>query len=67
MKFEIFKLKSVTSTNDVAVNLIKENQKRIGCVCAEKQTQGRGTYGKEWISEKGNLFLTIFFPLEKFL
>ena len=30
MKFEILKFKSVTSTNDVAVNLIKEKKKLIG-------------------------------------
>ena len=64
MKFEILKFKSVTSTNDVAVNLIKEKKKLIGCVCSEVQTKGRGTYGKKWISEKGNLFLTLFFPLD---
>ena len=64
MKFEILKFKSVTSTNDVAVNLIKEKKKLTGCVCSELQTKGRGTYGKKWISEKGNLFLTLFFPLD---
>ena len=35
MKFEIFKFESVTSTNDVAINLIKEEQKEIGCVYAD--------------------------------
>ena len=64
MKFEIFKFKSVTSTNDVAINLIKENHKNIGYVYAEIQTKGRGTQGKTWISDKGNLFGSIFFRLE---
>ena len=64
MKFEIFKFENVTSTNDVAINLIKEKQKQIGCVYADAQTKGRGTRGKEWISDKGNLFGSIFFPLE---
>ena len=65
MKFEIFKLKNVTSTNDVAINLIRKKNKKKGCVYAEKQTKGRGTHGKKWISSKGNLFGSIFFPLEK--
>ena len=65
MKFEIFKFKNVTSTNDIAINLIREKNKEAGCVCAEKQTKGRGTHGKKWISNKGNLFGSIFFPLEK--
>jgi len=65
MKFEIFKFKSVTSTNDVAINLIKEKKKEFGCVYADLQTKGRGTQGKKWISEKGNFFGSIFFPLKK--
>ena len=64
MKFEIFKFENVTSTNDVAINLIKEKQKEIGCVYTDTQTKGRGTHGREWISDKGNLFGSIFFPLE---
>ncbi len=64
MKFEIFKFESVTSTNDVAINLIKEEQKEIGCVYADIQTKGRGTHGRKWVSDKGNFFGSIFFPLK---
>ena len=64
MKFEIFKFENVTSTNDIAINLIKKEQKETGCVYAETQTKGRGTQGREWISDKGNLFGSIFFPLK---
>ena len=64
MKFKIFKFKTVTSTNDVAINLIKKKN-RMGCVYAERQIKGRGTHGKRWISEQGNLFGSIFFPLKK--
>ena len=65
MKFEIFKFKNVTSTNDVAHKLIKES-KEIGCVYADIQTKGRGTHGRKWISEGGNLFSSIFFPLKDY-
>lgn len=65
MKFEIFKFKNVTSTNDVAMRLIKNEQTKHGIVYANMQTKGRGTKGKKWISHKGNLFNTIFFPLKK--
>ena len=65
MQFEIFKFNKVTSTNDVAINLIKEKNKKIGCIYALIQTKGRGTHGKNWISKKGNLFGSIFFPLKK--
>ena len=64
MKFEIFKFENVTSTNDIAINLIKNEQKETGCVYADIQTKGRGTHGREWISGKGNLFGSIFFPLK---
>jgi len=64
MKFEIFKFENVTSTNDIAIDLIQKGKKEIGCVYADTQTKGRGTHGKEWISNKGNLFGSIFFPLK---
>ena len=64
MKFEIYKFNNVTSTNDMAINLIREENKISGCVYANKQTKGRGTKGKKWISDEGNFFGSIFFPLE---
>ena len=65
MQFEIFKYKSVTSTNDTVINLIKTQNKEMGCVYAEKQTKGRGTRGKKWISKDGNFFGSIFFHLKR--
>ena len=64
MKFKIFKFESVTSTNDVAINLIKEKKISNGCVYADIQTKGKGTKGKKWVSEIGNLFGSFFFPLK---
>ena len=64
MKFKIFKFENVTSTNDIAISLIRKKNKENGCVYAKKQTKGRGTRGKKWISRKGNFFGTIFFPLK---
>tara|TARA_Y100000590_G_scaffold373819_1_gene437883 strand:- start:1024 stop:1608 length:585 start_codon:yes stop_codon:yes gene_type:complete len=65
MKFENFNFKKVSSTNNVAINLIKNRKKETGYVYADKQTKGKGTYGKKWISTKGNLFISIFFNLKK--
>ena len=65
MKFEVFKFEKVTSTNDIAINLIKNKKKEVGCVHAKVQTKGRGTYGKRWVSKKGNFYGSIFFPLKK--
>jgi len=65
MKFKIFKFDNVTSTNDMAIELIKEKKIKSGFVQSQVQTNGRGTYGKKWISNKGNFFGTVFFPLKK--
>jgi BirA family transcriptional regulator, biotin operon repressor / biotin---[acetyl-CoA-carboxylase] ligase len=64
MKLKIFKFDNVTSTNDIAMNLIKKQKKKSGCIYAKVQTKGRGTYGKKWISNEGNLFASIFFQLK---
>ena len=60
-----FNYKCVNSTNNIAINLIKKKNIRAGLVLAEKQKKGRGQRGKKWISYKGNLFVSIFFSLDK--
>ncbi|MDC0205468.1 biotin--[acetyl-CoA-carboxylase] ligase [Pelagibacteraceae bacterium] len=65
MKFNIFKYDIVSSTNNVAADLIKNQKNEFGFVFADKQTKGKGTFGKKWISQKGNFFASIFFPLKK--
>ena len=65
MKLRTLKFKSVKSTNDIAHILIKQKKIRPTIILSEKQTKGRGTMGKKWISKKGNLFLTIFFDMNK--
>tara|TARA_Y100000591_G_C21642294_1_gene598499 strand:+ start:169 stop:738 length:570 start_codon:yes stop_codon:yes gene_type:complete len=63
MKLRSLKFKSVKSTNDIAHKLIKNKNIRPTIIVSEKQTKGRGTIGKKWVSKKGNLFLTIFFDI----
>ena len=64
MKLEIFKFDRINSTNDTAMELIKKKKKKFGCVYADVQARGRGTQGKKWVSEMGNLFVSIFFSLK---
>tara|TARA_Y100000741_G_scaffold112010_1_gene84056 strand:+ start:392 stop:922 length:531 start_codon:yes stop_codon:yes gene_type:complete len=59
-----FKYKCVNSTNDVAISLIKKNIKS-GIVISQMQKKGRGRVGRKWISLQGNLFVSIFFSIEK--
>ena len=65
MIIKSFNYKFVNSTNDIAINLIKQKNIKAGFVLAEKQKKGRGQRGKKWISYKGNLFISIFFSIEK--
>ena len=60
MVLKMFKYKKVSSTNNIAIKKIKQGYK-TGIIISETQTNGRGQYGKKWISNKGNLFLSMFF------
>jgi len=63
MKLKKFNFKIVNSTNDLAIQIIKNSNIRSGIIVAEKQKKGRGQYGKKWTSFKGNLFVSIFFQI----
>jgi BirA family biotin operon repressor/biotin-[acetyl-CoA-carboxylase] ligase len=65
MKLKRFNFKIVNSTNDLAIQIIKSTNNKSGIVIAEKQKKGRGQYGKKWTSFKGNLFVSIFFQVNK--
>ena len=65
MKLKKYKYKIVNSTNDLAIQIIKNTNNKSGIVIANKQKKGRGQYGKKWTSFKGNLFVSIFFPIDK--
>ena len=58
-------MKSVKSTNNVALKLIKKKKLKPTLITALDQTNGRGTMGKKWISKKGNLFVSIFFEINQ--
>ena len=62
MKLKKFNFNKVKSTNNTAIRLIK-NGNDYGIVSSESQSNGRGQRGKKWISNKGNLFISIFFKI----
>jgi BirA family transcriptional regulator, biotin operon repressor / biotin---[acetyl-CoA-carboxylase] ligase len=64
MKLKQFNFKIINSTNNIAIKIIKNTNTKSGIVVAEKQKKGRGQYGKQWISFKGNLFVSIFFTID---
>ena len=65
MKIKLIKFKSVKSTNDIAIKLIRKEKVQPTLIFSEIQTKGRGTMGKKWISQKGNLFISIFFEIDQ--
>lgn len=64
MKLKIKKFDYVQSTNDEAIKLIKKNYIKPTLIFANKQTKGKGTRGKKWISNKGNIFITIYYEIK---
>ena len=64
MKFRILRFKKLRSTNDTAIRMVKSSNLKCGMIIAESQSNGRGQYGRKWISFKGNLFVSFFYNLE---
>ena len=62
MKLKRFLFKKIKSTNITAIRLIKCGNDN-GIISAEIQTKGKGQKANKWISNKGNLFITIFFKI----
>ena len=61
MKFKVFKFKKVKSTNNTAIRIIRNSKLESGMIISDLQSDGRGQYGRKWISEKGNLFVSLFY------
>ena len=64
MKFKVFKFNKVKSTNNTAIRIIKTSGFNYGMVVSKTQSNGKGQYGKKWISYKGNLFASFFFKID---
>ena len=65
MKLKQFNLKKVQSTNQTAIRLIRNSKIKFGLINSERQSKGKGQYGRKWISYKGNIFISIFYELNK--
>ena len=57
MKWQIYHLDEVDSTNEVA-----RSYPVFSVVTADHQTGGRGRHGRIWESVKGNLYLSVVLP-----
>ena len=66
MKFKVFRFNKLKSTNSTAIRIIKNYNYECGMILSNSQINGRGQYGKKWISYKGNLFVSLFYNLKNF-
>ena len=65
MKFKIFRFKKVESTNNTAIRIIKNSNINYGMIISNTQKNGKGQYGKKWISYNGNLFVSFFYKFDQ--
>lgn len=57
--YNFISFETTTSTNDQAFNLAKESVSCHHVISAKSQSAGRGSKGRQWISEEGNLYFSI--------
>ena len=65
MKIQVIKYDSVDSTNNIAIRRIKKGKIKPALIIANLQKKGRGQYGRKWVSQRGNIFMTIYFNFKK--
>lgn len=59
LTFDIRHFESITSTNDIAKELLQQGGKEGLVIWADEQTRGRGRMGRRWISAPGNLYFSL--------
>lgn len=63
--YHLLAFDTLDSTNEEAKRLAKGGGSHGAVIWAKKQTAGRGRMGREWVSEGGNLFLTVLLAPDK--
>ena len=66
MTSPIFYYDNVNSTNDEAKKLVENYKIMSGLVISDYQKKGRGKFGNNWISMKGNFMGSAFFPVRNY-
>lgn len=59
LDYHLLSYDEIDSTSEEARRLAKNGGQHGAFVWAKSQTHGRGRYGRQWISEPGNLFVSI--------
>ncbi|NUY39206.1 biotin--[acetyl-CoA-carboxylase] ligase [Wolbachia endosymbiont of Litomosoides brasiliensis] len=63
--FHIYHYEEVSSTNGKALDLIDRGISNETVIIADKQTEGKGRTGKNWISPQGNFYASFIIDLLK--
>jgi len=63
--YHLLSFDTLDSTNEEAKRLAKAGGAHGAVVWAKKQTGGKGRLGREWVSQEGNLFVSILLKPEK--
>lgn len=63
--YHLLAFDQLDSTNEEAKRLAKSGGAHGAVVWAKKQTSGKGRLGREWISQEGNLFVSLLLKPEK--
>ncbi len=63
--FDIIECKTIDSTNDEAIRMIKQNQiQQKTIILSNEQTKGRGKENAIWTSPIGNIYMTLIFLVD---
>lgn len=63
--YHLLSFDSLDSTNEEAKRLARSGTGHGAVIWAKKQTAGRGRMGRQWVSEEGNLFVSVLLKPEK--
>ena len=66
MNKTIFYFDRVNSTNDEAKKLVENHKVMSGLVISDHQKKGRGRFGNNWVSMKGNFMGSTFFSVRNY-
>lgn len=63
--YHLLSFDTLDSTNEEAKRLAKAGGSHGAVIWAKKQTSGKGRMGRSWVSEEGNLFVSMLLKPEK--
>lgn len=61
--YKLISLPECDSTQEEIKRLIDQNVNQYVAIFAETQKKGKGSYGREWISEPGGLYMSFNYPV----